>query len=79
MARTEWTGRTVTDVVGTGGSVELDEELVARAQVADWLDAEYALNEDDEAWIIDAVTGPEIAYEDRVVLGEYGIAVQYNA
>lgn len=35
MARTEWMARTVTDVVGMGGSVELDEELVARAQVAD--------------------------------------------
>ena len=80
MARTEWTGRTVTDVVGMGGSVELDEELVARAQGADWLDAKYALNEDDEAWIIDAVTGPEIAYEDReILLGGYDIAVQYNA
>ena len=53
---------------------------VARAQVADWLDAEYALDEDDEAWVIDAVTGPEIAYEDReILLGGYGIAVQYNA
>ena len=52
--------RTVTDVVGMGGSVELDE--------------------DDEAWVIDAVTGPEIAYEDReILLGGYGIAVQYNA
>lgn len=75
MARTEWMARTVTDVVGMGGSVELDEELVARAQVA-----EYALDEDDEAWVIDAVTGPEIAYEDReILLGGYGIAVQYNA
>lgn len=80
MARTEWMARTVADVVGMGGSVELDEELVARAQVADWLDAEYALDEDDEAWVIDAVTGPEIAYEDReILLGGYGIAVQYNA
>ena len=60
MACTEWMARTVTDVVGMGGSVELDE--------------------DDEAWVIDAVTGPEIAYEDReILLGGYGIAVQYNA
>lgn len=79
MARTEWAARTVTDVVGMGGSVELDEELVARAQLADWLDAEYELNEDDTAWVIDAVTGPEITYEDReILLGGYGIAVQYN-
>lgn len=47
MARTEWMARTVTDVVGMGGSVELDEELVARAQVADWLD------ERDETYYLD--------------------------
>lgn len=50
MARTEWMARTVTNVVGMGGSVELDEELVTRAQVADWLD------ERDETYYLD---GPQ--------------------
>lgn len=58
MARTEWTGRTVTDVVGMGGSVKLDEELVARAQVADWLD------ERNECYDID---GPQDAHDSWTI------------
>ena len=34
MSRTQWTSRTVFDAVGEAGSVDLDEELVARAQLA---------------------------------------------
>ena len=79
MMRTQWTSRTVIDAVGEAGSVDLDEELVARAQLADWLDAEYELDEDDEAWIMDALTGAEITYEDReVALAGYGLAVEFN-
>lgn len=77
--RTQWRSRTVTDVVGTAGGVTLDEELVARAQLADWLDAKGVLDEDDEAWVMDALTGTEITYEDReVALAEYGLAVEFN-
>lgn len=51
-------------------------ELVARAQLADWLDAGYEL---DEAWIMDALTGSEITYEDReVALAGYGLVVEFN-
>lgn len=61
------TARTVID------AVDLDEELVARAQLADRLDAEY------EAWIMDAPTGSEITYEDReVALAGYGLVVEFN-
>lgn len=79
-SRTQWTSRTVTDVVGTGGSVELNEELVARAQLADWLDAEYSgLDEDDEAWLMDVLTGTAITDEDReAALAEYGLVVEFN-
>ena len=74
--RTEWTARTVIDAVGEAGSVDLDEELVARAKLADWLDAGYEL---DEAWIMDALTGSEITYEDReVALAGYGLVVEFN-
>ncbi len=77
--KTEWTSRTVIDAVGEAGSVDLDEELVARAQLADWLDAGYDLDEDDEAWIMDALTGAEITYEDRdMALAEYGLVVRFN-
>lgn len=69
----KWTSREVTDMVGDGGSVRLDEEL------ADWLDAEYDLDEDSEAWVIDALTGAEITHEDReVALAGYGIAVEFT-
>lgn len=79
-SRTQWTSRTVTDVVGTGGSVELNEELVARAQLADWLDAEYSdLDEDDEAWLMDVLTGTAITDEDReAALAGYGLVVEFN-
>lgn len=63
--RTQWTGRVVTDTRGDAGAVVLD--------------AEYALGEDSEAWVMDALTGAEITYEDReVALAEYGIAVEFN-
>lgn len=79
-SKMQWNGRVVTDVVGMSGSVELNEELVARAQLADWLDAEYSeLDEDDEAWLMDVLTGTEITYEDReVALAGYGLAVEFN-
>lgn len=38
----------------------LDEELVERAVLADWLDVEYDLDEDSEAWLMDVLTGAEI-------------------
>lgn len=77
--RTQWTSRVVADVVGDGGSVTLDEELVARAVLADWLDVEYDLDEDSEAWLMDVLTGAEITYEDRAVLrADYGIYVEFT-
>ena len=77
--KTQWTSRVVTDMVGDGGSVMLDEELVARAVLADWLDVEYDLDEDSEAWLMDALTGAEITYEDRAVLrAGYGIRVEFT-
>ena len=78
-SKTQWMGRVVTDVVGDGGSVTLDEELVARAVLADWLDVEYDLDEDSEAWLMDVLTGAEITYEDRAVLrADYGIRVEFT-
>lgn len=72
----QWTSGTVIDAVGEAGSVDLDEELVARAQLADWLDAGYDL---DEAWIMDALTGAVITYEAReVALARYGLVVEFN-
>lgn len=77
--RTRWTSRTVTDAVGEAGSVDLDEELVARAQLADWLDARYELSEDDEAWVMDVLTDTEITYEDReAALARFGLVVEFS-
>lgn len=77
--KTQWTSRTVIDAVGDAGEVRLDEELVARARLADWLDAGYELDEDDEAWIMDVLTGAEITYEDRdTALAEYGLVVELD-
>ena len=78
-SKTQWRNRVITDVVGDGGSVMLNEELVARAVLADWLDVEYDLDEDSEAWFMDALTGAEITYEDREVLrAGYGIYVEFT-
>lgn len=71
IGRTQWTSRVVTDTRGDSGAIILDEELVA-----DWLDAGYTL---DEAWIMDALTGAEITYEDRdTALAVYGLAVEFE-
>lgn len=78
-SKTQWRNQVITDMVGDGGSVTLNEELVARAVLADWLDAEYDLDEDSEAWFMDALTGAEITSENRVVaLVGYGIAVEFT-
>lgn len=78
--RTQWTSRTVTDEMGTAGSVVLSEELVARAELADWLDAEYELDEDDEVWLMDVLTGTEISGEDsETLIGGFGIRVEFDS
>lgn len=81
MARTQWTSRTVTDALGTAGSIALDDESTARAVPEDWLHDYYdGLTADDMAWVMDAATGTEITYEDReTLLGGYGLRVQYDS
>lgn len=72
----EWKNRTITDEMGTAGrgSVVLSEEL------ADWLDAEYELDEDDEAWLMDVLTGTEISGEDsETLIGGFGIRVEFDS
>lgn len=79
--RTEWTARTVTDVVGTAGSVVLDDESTARTVLDDWLHDYYeGLDADDTAWIVDAATGTGITYEDSdTLIGGFGIRVEYDS
>lgn len=79
--RTVWTARTVTDVVGTAGSVVLDDEATARAVLEDWLHDYYeGLDADDTAWIMDAATGSGITYEaNETLIGGYGIRVEYDS
>lgn len=78
-SKRQWTSRTVIDAAGEAGSVDLDEEPVARAQLADWLDAGYDLDEDDEAWIMDALTDKVLTYEDRgIALSRYGLVVEFD-
>lgn len=78
--RTQWKSRTVTDTLGTAGSIVLDDESMARAVLEDWLHDYYAgLDADDTEWIVDAATGTGITYKDNeTLIGGYGIAVQYN-
>lgn len=81
MARTQWKSRTVTDTLGTAGSIVLDDESTARAVLEDWLHDYYdGLDADDTEWIVDAVTGTGITYEDDETLpGGYGIRVEYDS
>lgn len=81
MTRTQWTSRTVTDTLGTAGSIVLDDESAARAVLEDWLRDYYSgLDADDMAWIVDAATGTGITYEDHeTLLGGYGIRVEYDS
>lgn len=81
MTRTEWTSRTVTDTLGTAGSIVLDDESTARATLEDWLHDYYdGLTADDMAWIVDAATGTGITYEDgETLIGGYGIRIEYDS
>ena len=81
MTRTEWTSRTVTDTLGTAGSIVLSDESTARAVLEDWLHDYYdGLTADDMAWVMDAATSTEITYEDNeTLLGGYGLRVQYDS
>lgn len=65
----EWKNRTITDEMGTAGSVTLDDESTARVVLEDWLHDYYdGLDDDSTAWIVDAATGTEITYEDDETL-----------
>lgn len=81
MARTQWKSRTVTDTLGTAGSIVLDDESTARAVLEDWLHDYYAgLDAGDTEWIVDAATGVEITYEDNErLIGAYDIRVEFDS
>lgn len=81
MTRTEWMSRTVTDTLGTAGSIVLSDESTARAELEDWLHDYYSeLDDDDTTWIMDAATGSGITYEDNeTLLGGFGIRVEYDS
>lgn len=55
----KWMSRTDTE---EAGSVVLDDESTARVVLEDYYDR---LDADDTAWIVDAVTGTGITYEDN--------------
>lgn len=40
-SRTQWASRTVTDVVGTAGSIVLSDESTAQRDLEDWLHDYY--------------------------------------
>lgn len=81
MARTEWAARTVTDTLGTAGSVALDDESTARTVLEDWLHDYYdGLDADDMTWIADVATGTEITYrESETLIGGYSIRVEFDS
>nr|DAY35380.1 MAG TPA: hypothetical protein [Caudoviricetes sp.] len=55
--------RTVTD---TAGSIVLSDESTAQRDLEDWLHDYYeGLDADDTTWIVEAVTGSGITYEDN--------------
>ena len=67
--KTPWTGRGVTDTLGTAGGIVLDDESTARVVLEDWLHDYYdGLDADDTAWIVDAATGTGITFEDNETL-----------
>lgn len=79
--RTQWKKRTVTDTLGTAGSIVLDDEDTARVALEDWLHDYYErLDDDDGAWIVEAATGSGITYADsETLIGEFGIRVEYDS
>lgn len=79
--RTQWKKRTVTDTLGTAGSIVLDDEDTARVALEDWLHDYYErLDDDDVAWIVEAATGSGITYADsETLIGEFGIRVEYDS
>lgn len=80
MSKTQWTGRVVTDELGTAGTIILSDEETARAELEDWLRDYYSgLDADDRAWIVDMVTGTRITYEDNeTLIGAFGVRVEYD-
>lgn len=77
----QWASRTVTDTLGTTGSIVLSDESTARVVLEDWLHDYYeGLDADDMARIVDAATGSEITYEDNeTLLGGYGIRAEFDS
>lgn len=47
----EWGSRTVTDVVGTAGSIVLSDESTARVVLEDWLHDYYEIDDDEAEYL----------------------------
>lgn len=74
----EWGSRTVTDVVGTAGSIVLSDESTAQRDLEDWPHDYYeGFDVDEMAWLVEAVTGSGITYEDNETL--VGVRVEWSA
>ena len=80
-SRTQWASRTVTDTLGTAGSILLSDESTAQRDLEDWLHDYYGeLEADDMAWIVETATGSGITYEDNErLIGAYDIRVEWDS
>lgn len=78
--RTEWTARTVTDVVGTAGSVVLDDESTARVVCEDWLHDYYEIDDDEAECLSEHLTASVVTDEaSAYARGLFGLSVEFDS
>lgn len=76
MSGTQWMGRVVTDVVGSAGSVVLDEESTAQRDLEDWLHDYYEIDDDEAERLSENLTAGVIADGVRAYArGRFGLTV----
>lgn len=76
----EWTGRVVTDEMGTAGSIVLDDEYTARVVLEDWLHDYYEIDDDEAACLSEHLCAPVLTDEARqYAAGLFGLSVEFDS
>ena len=76
----KWKSRVVGDVVGTAGSVVLDDEDTARVVLEDWLHDYYEIDGDEAEYLSENLCASVLTEEARqYARGLFGLEVEFDS
>lgn len=78
--KTQWTGRVVTDTLGSAGSIVLSDESTARRDLEDWLHDYYEIDDDEAECLSEHLTASVITAEAcACARGLFGLEVVFDS